>query len=244
MPSLPQIEINPELLVRIEQIADGHVCAIVDNFLKHPHDVVEYATNNEDAFYTPDVGYPGVLCDIDAGTMSDVYRFIRSRMSQQFSFFKGGITLATNLSMATMQPDKLANLQRLCHTDPRQRMDRQNYAALVYLFENEALGGTGFYEWKERELIEQATVLEAENPAKALAFLQEHFATYAKPACYMTESNEIAERISEIPARFNRMIFYSGDVPHSAQIASPELLSDDISKGRLTLNCFASVRAR
>ena len=244
MPSLPQIEINPDLLVRIEQIADGHVCAIVDDFLKHPHDVVEYAANNEDAFYTPDVGYPGLLLDVSSGTMNDVYRFIRSRMSQQFSFFKGGIALATNLSMATLRPDKLANLQRLCHTDPRQRMDRQNYAALIYLFENEALGGTGFYEWKERELIEQATVLEAEDPAKALAFLQEHFATYAKPACYMTESNEIAERISEIPARFNRMIFYSGDVPHSAQIASPELLSDDISKGRLTLNCFATVRAR
>ena len=40
------------------------------------------------------------------------------------------------------------------------------------------------------------------------------------------------------------MIFYSGDVPHSAAIASPELLTKDFSKGRLTLNCFASVRPR
>ena len=244
MTSLPLIKINPDPTVRIEQIADGHVCVIVDDFLKQPHDVVEFAVSNADAFSTPKVGYPGLLFNIDDDAMTDVYRFIRSRMGQQFSFLKGGMGLSTFLSMATVQPDKLANLQRLCHTDPRERMDRQNYAALVYLFENEALGGTGFYEWKERELIEQATMLESEDPAKALEFLQEHFATYAKPACYMTESNEIAELVSKIPARFNRMIFYSGDVPHSAAIASPELLTKDFSKGRLTLNCFASVRPR
>ena len=244
MTSLPLIEINPDPTVRIEHIADGHVCVIVDDFLKQPHDVVEFAVSNADAFSTPKAGYPGLLFNIDDDAMTDVYRFIRSRMGQQFSFLKGGMGLSTFLSMATVQPDKLANLQRLCHTDPRERMDRQNYAALVYLFENEALGGTGFYEWKERELIEQATMLESEDPAKALEFLQEHFATYAKPACYMTESNEIAELVSKIPARFNRMIFYSGDVPHSAAIASPELLTKDFSKGRLTLNCFASVRPR
>jgi hypothetical protein len=242
MPSLPLIEINPDLLVRIEQIADGHVCVIVDDFLKRPHDIVEFAVNNATAFSIPKVGYPGPLLNVDDDAMTDVYRFIRSRMGQQFSFLKGGMWLSTFLSMATLQPDNLANLQRLCHTDPRDRMDRRNYAALVYLFENEALGGTGFYQWKERELIEQATVLESEDPAKALAFLQDHFATYAKPACYITESNEIAELVSKIPARFNRMIFYSGDVPHSAAIASPELLTKDFSKGRLTLNSFASVR--
>ena len=244
MASLPTVEINPNLLIRIEQIADGHVCVIVDDFLKQPHDVVEFAASNADAFSTPKVGYPGLLLNVSDDAMTDVYRFIRSRMGKQFSFLKGGMGLSTFLSMATLQPDKLANLQRLCHTDPRDRMDRQNYAALVYLFENEALGGTGFYEWKERELIEQATKLEFEDPAKALEFLKEHFATYAKPACYITESNEIAELTRKIPARFNRMIFYSGDVPHSAAIASPELLTKDFSKGRLTLNCFASVRPR
>ncbi len=72
-------------------------------------------------------------------------------------------------------------------------------------------------------------------------FLQEHFPTYRKPARYMTGSNEIAELLCTIPARFNRPVFYSGDVPHSATIAAPELLSTDIRKGRLTLNVFADV---
>ena len=150
----------------------------------------------------------------------------------------------TFLSMATLQPEELSNLQRLCHSDPRGRADRRNFAGLIYLFENEDLGGTGFYRWKEVELIKQATALEIEDPQRALAFLQEHFPTYNKPACYMSGSNEIAELLFEVPARFNRFVFYSGDVPHSAKITLPEQLTGDFRTGRLTLNCFASVRPR
>lgn len=192
----------------------------------------------------PERGYPGLLLDIKDDAMTDVYRYIRFEMSKHFAFLKGGMKLSTNLSMATMQPDQLSNLQRVCHVDPRNRVDRFNYAALVYLFKNEELGGTGFYRGKDRALMEQATTAELEDPAKGLVFLQEHFATFRGPACYMTESNEIAELVASVPARFNRLIFYSGDLPHSASIASPELLSTDFSQGRLTLNCFANVRRR
>jgi hypothetical protein len=55
-------------------------------------------------------------------------------------------------------------------------------------------------------------------------------------------SGEIAERLDVVSAKFNRLVFYSGDIPHSAQISSPELLTNDPSEGRLTLNCFASLR--
>jgi hypothetical protein len=57
----------------------------------------------------------------------------------------------------------------------------------------------------------------------------------------MTGSNEIAELLYTVPPRFNRFVFYSGDMPHSAAIAAPELLSDDPRQGRLTLNLFFSV---
>ncbi len=129
----------------------------------------------------------------------------------------------------------------MCHTDPTTAPDRTCYAALVYLFENEGLGGTGFYRWRELELVLKAKAIEREDPGKSLAFLQEHFPTYRKPARYMTGSNEIAELLCTIPARFNRLVFYSGKVPHSAAITAPELLSSDTRKGRLTLNIFADV---
>jgi len=236
------IEINPDPDIQVRQITENGHCVIVDNFLRNPEAIVEFAYANAEKFELQEVGYPGVLYDVDRIAMSEVQRFIRSQMSRQFSFLKGDIRTTTYLSMATMQPGELAPLQRLCHSDPRERIDRRNYAGLVYLFENEALGGTGFYRWKEQERIEQATALEIEKSGSSLAFLQEHFEMYRAAPQYMCGSNEVAELLCDVPARSNRFVFYSGDIPHSAHIPQPDLLSTDFSKGRLTLNCFTSVR--
>jgi hypothetical protein len=227
----------------LDRIAKN-ACVIVDDFLRDPGAIVDYCCAHADNFTIPERSYPGPLLSVSDEAMSDITRFIRTTMSKQFEFLKGGMTTSTFLSMVTLQPEQLSNLQRLCHTDPRQRADRRNFAGLVYLFEDEQLGGTGFYRWKEREQIEEATALDIEDPGKALAFLQKRFPMYNKPPCYMTESNEIAELLQTIPARFNRLIFYSGDLPHSASIAMPELLSEDFGRGRLTLNCFVSVVPR
>lgn len=236
------IEINPDPDIQVRQISEDSHCVIVDNFLSNPEAIVEFACSNAEKFETQDIGYPGVLCDVDRAAMSEVQRFIRSQMSRQFSFLKGDIRMTTYLSMATVQPDELAPLQRLCHTDPRERIDRRNYAGLVYLFDDESLGGTGFYRWKEQKRIEEATALELKEPGSSLAFLQEHFEMYRGAPQYMCGSNEVAELLLDVPARFNRFVFYSGDIPHSAHIPQPDLLSADFSKGRLTLNCFTSVR--
>ncbi len=238
------IEINPNAGIEVRQIDDDNYCVVVDDFLRDPEGVVQIACDNADAFELQEIGYPGVLLEISPNVMDEVHYFLRSRMSRAFAFMKGGIRTSTYLSMATRQPDELAPLQRLCHSDPRESADRRNYAGLVYLFKNEALGGTGFYRWKEQKLIEEATALEIEAPGSSLPFLQEHFSMYREAPRYMSGSNEVAELLLEIPARFNRFIFYSGDLPHSAHIPSPELLSADFASGRLTLNCFASVRPR
>lgn len=238
------IEINASAEVQVRQIDDQHHCVIVDDFLKHPESLVEFACNNADAFELQEIGYPGVLFDVDPNAMGDVRHFLKSKMSSEFEFFKSDIRTSTYLSMATRQPEELAPLQRLCHSDPRERPERRNYAGLVYLFRNESLGGTGFYRWKEQRLIEEATALEIDNPGSSLDFLRQHFKMYREEPQYMAGSNEIAELLLDVPARFNRFVFYSGDLPHSAHIPRPELLSTDFAEGRLTLNCFASVRPR
>ena len=240
MVTLPGIRINPNAKIQRSVISDDQDCVIVDDFLRDPYEIIEYAAHHAGDFSIPGRGYPGLLYDVGESAMTDVYRFIRSKMTAHFPFLRGGIKLWTYLSMVTLQPGELSNLQRICHCDPNPSRDRTVYAAMVYLFENEALGGTGFYRWEKLDLMQKAAALEREDPARALAFLQQHCPTYRKPARYMTESNEIAELLCTIPARFNRMIFYSGEMPHSGAITAPELLSSDIRKGRLTLNCFAS----
>lgn len=238
------IEVNPSPEITVHPITDHDACVVVDNFLRNPAGLVEFATEHAASFEPQQIGYPGVLYDVPGSAMDDMQRFIRSYMSRRFAFFKGDIRTSTYLSMATRQPEELGPLQRLPHSDPRANPARNNYAALVYLFDDPELGGTGFYRWTNRELIEQATAMEIAAPGSSADFLADKLELYRQPPCYMTGSNEVAELLLEIPPRFNRLLFYSGDVPHSAHIPRPERLSTDFAKGRLTLNCFASVRPK
>lgn len=238
------IGVNPDASIEVQPIDDDRSCVVVDNFLSEPQALIEFAAAHANDFELQEIGYPGVLYDVPGDAMSEIQRFFRSQLSRMFSFLKGDIRLSTYLSMATLQPDELAPLQRLCHSDPRASEQRRNYAGLVYLFDDEALGGTGFYRWRDRQLIVEATAMEIAQPGSSLEFLMEHFPMYREEPRYMSGSNDAAELLLEVPARFNRFVFYSGDVPHSAHIPRPDLLSTDFSKGRLTLNCFASVRPR
>ena len=237
----PDLTLNANAVVATQAIGDSHFCVIIDDFLKNPESVIDYAVANAADFEIPPMSYPGKVLDLSPIVTDGLRLSIKKHMARRFSFMRGGISTSNMLSMTTLRPEQLSNLQRVCHTDPRTRLDRANFAGLLYLFKDESLGGTGFYRWRDRKLMEEATALELRDPDKALAFLKEHCSTYNLPPCYITGSNELAELIDVVPARFNRWIFYSGDIPHSAYITAAEKLTDDFTTGRLTLNCFASV---
>ena len=178
---------------------------------------------------------------VNDDAMKDIFRFVRSTMSKHYSFMRARIGIRSLLSMVTLQPAELALMQRICHIDPNPDPGRGKYAALVYLFNDERLGGTSFYRWRDEELVWQARESLRNDAAEGEEFLRRHFKTFREPPRYMTESNEIAELLFTVPPRFNRFVFYSGAIPHSGTIAAPELLSADFSKGRLTPNLFFSV---
>ena len=236
----PRIDINSSAEIRREAISRDQHCVIVDDFLLNPHELVDFAAGNADEFSKAKSFYPGMYMDVDDDAVRDIYRFIRLQMTKHFPFLRGNLKFATFLSMVTLRPDELSPVQRICHIDPTPDQHRTTYAALLYLFENSELGGTGFFRYSKRyELMKEVEAMEREDPDKAREYLLENFPTFRKPARYMTESNEIAELLRTIPARFNRLIFYSGQIPHSAAITAPELLSSDVRHGRLTLNIFA-----
>lgn len=244
MATLSMIRLNTDPEIHRIPIDNQHICIVVDNFLKNPQALIDFACSNVDHFYTTPAGYPGPVMNLHPGLLDEFHRFIRTRMSREFGFLRGDPKLKTGLAMTTLPPEKLANFQRLCHIDPRGEPGRRNYAALVYLYDNEKLGGTAFYRWKMPDLVSRALALEMQDPSAAAAFLAEHTATFRRTPQYMTESNELAELLTVIAPRFNRLIFYSGEIPHSGHIKHPELLSTDFRRGRLALNCFASVLPR
>ncbi|HEU0307204.1 MAG TPA: DUF6445 family protein, partial [Lysobacter sp.] len=59
---------------------------------------------------------------------------------------------------------------------------------------------------------------------------------------YMTASNARFEKLLAVKPRWNRLIFYSGMVFHTADITQPERLGADPRTGRLTLNGFFTCR--
>lgn len=244
MKELPTIHLNPGPVIRKHSLYDDHFCVVIDNFLSNPQALIDYACENAAKFQVTPVGYPGPRLNLSSEIMTEMHRFIRNRMSKLYTFLRGGTELVSCLSITTRHPDHLANFQRLCHTDPRKQAERRYYAAMVNLFTEEKLGGTAFYRWKRPDIVLRALALEMQDPAAAAAFLAEHTSVFKQPSCYMTESNELAELITVVPPRFNRMIFYSGEIPHSGHVTAPELLSPDFRAGRLTLNSFASVLPR
>jgi hypothetical protein len=182
--------------------------------------------------------------DISENELEDLHRLIRSRLCRSFPFHRAGIVLQACLANVILAPEKLSYLQRMCHIDRRASPTRRTYAGVIYLFRNPDLGGTAFYRWKKPEVIMEAERLFQEDPAASMEYLEQASAVFREPPRYMTESNDLAELLGVVPARFNRLIFYDGEAPHSGHITHPDLLSDDLAKGRLTFNFFASVNAQ
>lgn len=242
MPSIPLLKLNPAAKVRRERITDKDHAVVIDDFLLNADALVEYAATHTSEFASPNAGFPGVQIRANDDAMAEVFRFVRSFLSREYGFMRGGIGMRSWLSLVTAPPEKLTFMQRICHIDPSSDHGRGKYAACLYLFKDERLGGTSFYRWRNEELVQQGAKLLSEDPPAGEAFMREHFAeTFGGPAKYMTGSNDVAELIHTVPARYNRFVFFSDDLPHGASIAHPERLDEYPRKGRLSLNLLFSV---
>jgi hypothetical protein len=238
------LQINPRLEIQASRISEDQACVVVDDFLLNARELVDYAVTHREEFIEPERAYPGRILPFDNDFLDPLHRFIRYEMTRIFPFCRGGAEFHTQFSLATLQPEQFTWIQRLCHTDPRLQAGRVNYAALLYLFDNPDMGGTGFYRWKDETYWQRMAERQRENPDAGLDELRERFELFREPPRYMTASNEAAELLDVVPARFNRLVFYSGDLPHNAHIEHPELLSPDPARGRLTLNCFVNAVPR
>lgn len=235
------IRINLEAVIREQRIDERHSCFVVDDFFENPDDLVRHAVANQASFEMPHRSYPGLVLDLDAASFQEVHRFIRFRMNDLFDYARSGLKTFAQLSLTTLQPEAFTWIQRLPHTDPRPEPGRNNYALLVYLFRDEALGGTGFYRWRDPKFWQSMAREQRDEPEGGLTIVRTRYPMFNDPPEYITESNEAAELLTMVPARFNRMICYSGEVPHSAWIEDATRLTGDCASGRLTFNAFASV---
>lgn len=225
---------------RIETLAvDGQpVCHVVDGALANPEQWRAFSAASRQAFSdAPHNAFPGPELRLPEPVSAGLAQFFDEHLRRSFDARRTERMYA-RLSMVNRKPEALQPWQWQPHVDQLQTAPGQCVAASVlYLFEDESLGGTSFYRPKRAAedtlaMIEESANLSAED------FSRKHGVTPG----YMTESNAWYEKVASVPARWNRLIVYSGTVFHSGEIAHPEKLSDDPLTGRLTLNGFFTCR--
>lgn len=228
---------NPAARVSALAVAPGEFCFVVDEALANPEGLVGWAAKQQ---FRPPEGfpYPGVIVDAPpavSATVGDYFaQYVRGRLG-------GRRTLSTTvrLSLVTLSPQQLRPVQWQCHRDRLGPVpqDVRLAAMVTYLFRDSGLGGTSFY----RSLLSDEESERMTNDAGRMT-ADEFSVRYGLEAGYLNGSNRYFERLAQVPAAWNRMLFYNGDLFHSGDIAAPTRLSADPRTGRLTLNGFFTCR--
>lgn len=221
---------NSRPSIRYVPITAGQVCVVVDDFLADPAAMVRHAAEHRSSFANDAANsYPGIELDLPRDWAFALDEFFMLHVRKALGA-RRTISVSARLSLATLTPDQLSPLQRLCHRDFTALPQDQGVAASVaYLFDQPQMGGTSFY-LPTRPLDDTARMLK--DAARG-----ELGADMSRPG-YLTASNAWFEQVASVPAAFNRAIFYDGAVFHAAQITAPGLLSSDPATGRLTMNGF------
>jgi hypothetical protein len=225
---------NPNPDVTTLAISPASTCLVIDNALEAPDRWVERACLHADAFEAlPGNAYPGVELHMPDGVTAAIDALLQAPMRRALG---AGETLSSysRLALVTKTPPQLSARQWLCHRDRMGSAPNQiALACVLYLFTDPRLGGTSFYRAQQSEA-QTAALIQDSDVLSDAAF----GAKYGLSPGFITASNPYFAQTLVVPAKFNRMIFYSGELFHSSHITAPQLLHPDPARGRLTLNGF------
>ncbi len=232
----PLLNANPR--VSVVPIFDGHQCVIVDDFMRDPTELIDYAVSNRALFNDdPRNYYPGPELPLGgdfAARLRDAF-LLHARAPLKARRVN---RMMSRLSLVTRRPDEVLPAQRLPHRDMDGLPEGEGAAAMVlYLFKDERLGGTSFF--KPAVPMDEMAALMQELKRQELAGEPP---SSDLPATYLTESNRYFEKVLTIAPRYNRAIFYDGRLFHSGDLHTPGLMANDPRTGRLTVNAGFLVR--
>lgn len=228
---------NPAARVTTVPIVGGENCIVIDDALSNPEGLVDWATGQ--SFASPGaVPYPGVILDAPAQVTAAVAAYfaehVRGRLGGRRT-----LSVTVRLSLVTLAPRHLRPVQWQCHRDrvgPATH-DVRLAAMVAYLFRDPQFGGTSFYRPRQGDDETLRMISDAGRMGGA-----EFSARYGVEAGYLSRSNRYFEHVAQLPAAWNRMLFYNGDLFHSGDVGAAERLSADPRAGRLTLNGFFACR--
>lgn len=230
--------VNPRPIVNVVPIFDGHQCVVVDNFLAEPEIMVEYAALEHRHFVdSADNYYPGPELPLTGRIVASMQEAFLLHARTPLKA-RRVLSINSRLSLVTRRPEQLLPGQRMPHRDSYDLDDMEGVGAMVlYLFKDERLGGTSFF--KPKVSPPEIDALLRELKRKELA--GESPVPTAAPT-FAIASDDHFEKVLTVEPKFNRAIFYNGGLFHSGYITAPELMVDDPTAGRLTVNAFFKLR--
>jgi hypothetical protein len=221
---------NPNASVSSVRVGQCPIAVTVaDNVLLHPHRLAEIGLGHQ---FVEDKGnlYPGVRARVPAEFSRPFHAWLNRTLhdtgvleencyiNDDASFFS-----IVNKSRANLLP-----LQRIPHYDST---DPRVFAAVIYLFDR-ANSGTSFY----RHRMTGYEKIGAGNEANYKIALNRTMKNRGPPARdYTNGSNDLFERTHSVDSAFNRIVIYSGNVLHAADIDGSLFNGNDNCQWRLTV---------
>src|SRR5258708_17086045 len=219
---------NPNASVSSARIGKCPIAVTVaDNVLLRPQQLAEFGlglTFDEDDSNL----YPGVRARVPAEFSRPFHAWLPHRLRcagvleassyvhEDASFFS-----IVNKNRANLLP-----LQRIPHYDSA---DPRVFAAVIYLFDR-ANSGTSFY----RHRTTGYEAIGDENKDNYKIALNRNMKNLGPPAReYTNGSNALFERTHSVDSAFNRIVIYSGNVLHAADIDGSLFTGNDNSQNRI-----------
>jgi hypothetical protein len=222
---------NPNASVSSARVGRRPITVTVaDDVLLRPRQLAEFGLGLK--FVEDDSNlYPGVRARVPAEFSRPFHRWL-NRMLHGTGVLQGSSYVVDDASFFSIVDKNRANLlplQRIPHYDSA---DPRVFAAVIYLFDR-ANSGTSFY----RHRTTGYEVIGDDNKDNYKAALNRNMKNLGPPAReYTNGSNAMFERMHSVDSAFNRIVIYSGNVLHAADIDGNLFNGDDNGRWRLTIS--------
>jgi hypothetical protein len=222
---------NPNASVSSVRVGKCPIAVTVaDNVLLRSQQLAEFGLGLE--FVEDDSNlYPGVRARVPAGFSRPFHSWLtctlhRAGVLEESSYINED---ASFFSIVNKNRANLLPLQRIPHYDST---DSKVFAAVIYLFDR-ANSGTSFY-------LHRTTGYERigdDNKDNYKIALNRNMKNLGPPAReYTNGSSALFERTHSVDSAFNRIVIYSGNVLHAADIDGSLFSGNDNSQWRLTVS--------
>jgi hypothetical protein len=199
---------NAKPVVSQLPIADDAIGVVIDDALTDPQALIDLSVRHRAAFAPSGRNaFPGIELPLPQ-TVLDRFGECFAQHARGVLGARRTTSAAGRLSMVTLMPEQLSPIQRVCHRDRlAASADECVAAGVLYLFRDESLGGTAFY----RPRADAGDIDARMQHWSRIDNAQFTRETGWLPA-YMTQGNAHFEQTGELPARWNRLVFYDVSV--------------------------------